>query len=119
MLKKAALAVVEAISVLYAVFIKKAGLWQLIDLKNPAKVLSTLDFVQFKADLAALSEADRESLEADLKAALPAELSAVASAIDLVERGIDVVEDAIAFVKKGIADVLSLVADVKALFGIK
>lgn len=118
MLKNAALAVVECIVILYSVLIEKAGLWKLIGLQGPAAVLSGLDFKQFKADLAALSEHDREALEAAIKAALPPSLQSIASGVDLVERGIDIVEDGIDFVKKGIVEVQKLVADVKALVGV-
>lgn len=118
--KSAALAVVECISVLYAVLIEKKGLWQLLALQGPAKVLSSLDFQAFKAGLQAMSEADREDLEAAIKAALPDALKPkIGGGIDLVERGIDVAEDVISFVKKGITDVKQLIVDVKALLDIK
>lgn len=112
-------AVGECVSVAYAVFVEKKGLWQLIGLQGPAKVLASLDLAKVKAELADCSEAEREALEADFKAALPAALAAKLNpGVDLLEKAVDLVEDGVDFVKKAIADGKALYEEVKALLGV-
>lgn len=118
-LKSIVSSVAEVVTVGYAVFAEKKGIWQLIGLQGPIGVLSKLDFPKLKLEISDLSEAERESLEVSFKASLPAALrEKVGGGVDLLERAIDLIEDAIVTVKKAIEDGKKFVIDAKALLGI-
>lgn len=117
-MRKGVLAVAQVLSVVYDVFILKAGIWKLFGLQSVIQSLVSMDFAKLKQELSDLSEAERESVQADFKAALPAALqSKIGAGVDLLEQAIDVLEDAIAFAKKSYADVMSVVAKAKSLVG--
>lgn len=114
----------KIVSTLYEVFVAHAGIWNLLDLKGPAQVLTSLDFGKVKAALLQLDEAQREALEAQFKASLPAVVQAkINPGVSFFEEAIDLVEDVIDEGKRVYAGALGflvrgtqLVEKVKALF---
>lgn len=117
--KGAVKSALEAVSVLYAVFVEKKGIWALLGLQSSIKGLLALDLAQVRLELSDLSDAEREALEAEVKGGLPAPMQAGASkAIDIAERAIKLVEGGVDFVKRAIDDGKQLYLDVRALLGL-
>lgn len=117
-IRGAVMASAQVVRVVYEVFVEKKGIWQLFGLQSVVQSLIGMDFAKLKLELSDLSEAERESLQADFKAALPAAVAAkVGPGVDLLEEAIDLVEDGVSFVKKSISDVQAFIAKAKALVG--
>jgi hypothetical protein len=117
--KSALLAIAQVVSVVHEVFIEKKGLWKLFGLQGVVQTLLSLDFGKLKLEVGDLSEVERESVQADFKAALPAALQAkVGGTVDLIEQAIDLGEDAFSYGKHVYAGALALVAKAKLIFGI-